>query len=110
LASKDSNGLSDPYVVLSIDDKKRKSKIQFKTLNPEWNEHFKIPFDGTDDCTELHVVCFDHDDIGGDDYMGEFTLYLSSLASVIEPRWFPLKAITQEIAYGEIMLSFQLEN
>jgi len=43
LAAKDANGLSDPYVrVTLLPDKKRKleTKIKRRTLNPRWNETF----------------------------------------------------------------------
>ena len=43
LAAKDANGLSDPYVrVTLLPDKKRKleTKIKRRTLNPRWNEVF----------------------------------------------------------------------
>lgn len=36
----DANGLSDPYVKLTLCGKTHKSKIQYKTLNPTWNEEF----------------------------------------------------------------------
>ena len=43
LAAKDSNGLSDPYVrVTLLPDKKHRleTKIKRRTLNPRWNETF----------------------------------------------------------------------
>ena len=43
LAAKDTNGLSDPYVrVTLLPDKKRRleTKIKRRTLNPRWNETF----------------------------------------------------------------------
>lgn len=38
LPAADSNGLSDPYVRMTLDEKKKKSSIQRKTLSPTWNE------------------------------------------------------------------------
>ena len=43
LAARDMNGLSDPYVkVTLLPDKKHRleTRIKRKTLNPRWNEHF----------------------------------------------------------------------
>ena len=43
LAAKDTNGLSDPYVrVTLLPDKKHRldTKIKRRTLNPRWNETF----------------------------------------------------------------------
>ena len=45
LAACDRNGLSDPYVVISIIPDKKSSlqtMIKKKTLNPEWNEVFQF--------------------------------------------------------------------
>lgn len=38
LPAADGNGLSDPYVRMVLDDKKRHTTIQRRTLNPKWNE------------------------------------------------------------------------
>jgi len=38
-------GQSDPYVKLKLTDDKvpsKKTTVKFKTLNPEWNEDFKL--------------------------------------------------------------------
>lgn len=40
LESKDSNGLSDPYAIIECGKEKFRTKIIYKTLNPEWNESF----------------------------------------------------------------------
>ena len=43
MAAKDKNGLSDPYVrVTLLPDKKQRmdTKIKRRTLNPRWNETF----------------------------------------------------------------------
>ena len=40
LVSKDFNGFSDPYVIISIKEQIFKSKIIKKTLNPQWEEEF----------------------------------------------------------------------
>ena len=41
LKSADRNGLSDPYVKLSLGKHKSKSKTIKKTLNPRWDEDFE---------------------------------------------------------------------
>jgi Ca2+-dependent lipid-binding protein len=42
LPALDSNGMSDPYVTLSIGKVKQKTKVKEKTLNPNWTEVFKF--------------------------------------------------------------------
>jgi Ca2+-dependent lipid-binding protein len=43
----DYNGKSDPFVILSFNNKKggvtqKKTKVIKKTLDPEWNEEFEL--------------------------------------------------------------------
>lgn len=38
LPAADGNGLSDPYVRMMLDEKKKKSTVQRRTLSPTWNE------------------------------------------------------------------------
>ena len=41
LPAADGNGKSDPYVRFELDDHKRTSTTQQKTLNAAWNEKFE---------------------------------------------------------------------
>nr|KYP62815.1 Protein kinase C alpha type [Cajanus cajan] len=60
LASVDSSGFSDPYVVFSCNGKTRTSSIKFQKSNPVWNEIFE--FDAMDDPPSvLDVVVYDFD-------------------------------------------------
>ena len=38
LPAADGNGLSDPYVRLTLDERKQKTSVQRRTLTPTWNE------------------------------------------------------------------------
>lgn len=45
LLKKDLLGASDPYVKLSLSGERlstKKTSVKMKTLNPEWNENFKL--------------------------------------------------------------------
>jgi len=79
LASKDSNGLSDPYVVVKIGDQQNKTKIIYKTLNPSWRETLVFTVTELDELTPVTFICMDWDLTGKDDYMGEFTVLLKDL-------------------------------
>merc|ERR1739836_264278 len=81
LAAKDANGLSDPYVrVTLLPDKKHRleTKIKRRTLNPRWNETFY--FEGFPinklQSRVLHLHCYDYDRFSRDDSIGEIHLPL----------------------------------
>jgi len=92
LAAKDSNGKSDPYVIVELvtaENKngewvniktfqKVKSSVIHKTLDPTWSfqayllnaEQLWSKFNG------VKISCFDEDLVGADDFMGEGYLWL----------------------------------
>lgn len=69
-------GSSDPFVTLSVHGQKAKSKVQKKTLAPQWNETFDLNVDDTS--AVLHVQVYDYDLIGSNDFMGEACIPLRS--------------------------------
>jgi len=72
LASKDSNGFSDPYVKFDLGGKQYKTKIIWKNLDPSWEETFEIQ-DKSLSLNNLSCIftVMDKDVVGSDDYMGE---------------------------------------
>ena len=79
LLSADRNGLSDPYAILRLNGKKKKSKKVMKTLNPDWHQEFE--FSGpVDTLRSLKVELWDYDQLSfsGDDTLGGFKLDLSA--------------------------------
>ncbi|XP_020548862.1 synaptotagmin-3 [Sesamum indicum] len=65
-------GLSDPYVKLSLSGEKlpaKKTTIKKKTLNPEWNEEFKLSVKDPQS-QMLHINVFDWDKVGSHDRLG----------------------------------------
>jgi len=71
LESKDSNGLSDPYVILKIGTTKCRTKVVPETLNPEFNETFVL---SVNQFEPIRVEVWDHDQLSQDDFEGGFTL------------------------------------
>ena len=81
LLSADDNGFSDPYCDLYVLCPSResckhmwRSTTKFKTLNPKWDETQRVPL--VTDGALLHLVCFDWDKVGTDDFLGESLLDL----------------------------------
>jgi hypothetical protein len=82
LVAADRGGTSDPYVRLHIGNAigiAKKTKVQTKTLNPEWNQTFSFQLAGEKRREILTVECFDYDMVGKDDSLGKFQIELDSL-------------------------------
>ena len=62
IAAMDSNGLSDPYAVLSCAGMTKKSTCVPKTLSPTWNETFRFQCSRTSG--ELTIDLYDRDIVG----------------------------------------------
>jgi len=117
LASKDSNGLSDPYVKFTVGDEKKgkqfKTKIIWKTLDPSWDETFEWKNDGSVNVSNLHVsfFVFDKDVVGSDDYMGECAVDCSSpwVGVIMEKTAFELHNTSKPTSKisGSIFLSIE---
>ena len=101
LASKDSNGFSDPYVVAHLLDKdgkqikssKTKSKVIKKTLNPQWDSEF-LRLKASDQVSALELVVWDEDKIGKDEFMGQLVIPVADLLIDSEEKWVPLEQRT----------------
>jgi len=78
LASKDSNGKSDPYLIILYGTQQFKTKCIKKTLNPVWTDQtFVIAADPSHQ--KILVECWDYDVVGTHDFMGEFYVDVSSI-------------------------------
>jgi len=78
LAPKDSNGKSDPYLIILYGTQQFKTKCIKKTLNPVWTDQtFVIAADPN--VAQILVECWDYDVVGTHDFMGEFYVPLTSI-------------------------------
>jgi len=78
LAPKDSNGKSDPYLVILYGTQRFKTKCIKKTLNPVWTDQdFVIEADP--DISQILVECWDYDKVGKHDFMGQFYINVSQI-------------------------------
>ncbi|ORX59569.1 hypothetical protein DM01DRAFT_1282559 [Hesseltinella vesiculosa] len=76
LVAKDSNGLSDPYVVLEINDKQvARTRTVYETLNPRWDQTFDLWLDNK--TIDVSVIVFDEDLLTAHDECGAAFFRLS---------------------------------
>ncbi|TKA70171.1 hypothetical protein B0A55_05825, partial [Friedmanniomyces simplex] len=120
LAPKDKSGTSDPYLVITMGDKKEATSVVSKTLHPEWNQTFDFPVSSAESAL-LEAVCWDKDRFKKD-YMGEFDVMIEELfgtgSTSPEPRWFKLEGRRSgkrlkkkdDNVSGEVLLRFKLYN
>ncbi|KAL6055999.1 BAI1-associated protein 3 [Balamuthia mandrillaris] len=109
LRAADSNGLSDPFVVLSLPGQTHKTKVVKKSLNPEFNVSFTFPLKEPHHDYKnqtLHVEVRDKDFIGSD-ALGQVDIPLISLpidAAQEDEKWYTLNKTDT----GEILLGLKL--
>ena len=125
LASKDSNGFSDPYVVCSFKNirdaksKPEKKKTDFikKTLNPNWNDQelaFSFNSERTFGDLELEITVWDKDTLSSDDFMGRLEPIkmfdiIQNPIPFAERQWFTLlqDVKMKHKVSGEICISYK---
>ncbi|CAF1432139.1 unnamed protein product, partial [Rotaria sordida] len=118
------------------------TKVQPKTINPEWNEHFEFEIENLQE-QQLHIRIFDsdRDQVPGfttvvqqkrgfsrkllrirnyittgeieDDFLGQVSLDIKSLATCDREQWFPLTGLNQNRlsnsrSRGEILLGLKV--
>lgn len=89
LKAMDWNGLSDPYVTIVFNGQQFRSVFTFidlnhyfktikrGTLNPEWNEIFGVWLPPRCETSTLSFICFDHDYILRDGFLGNLDINLA---------------------------------
>jgi hypothetical protein len=101
----DSNGLSDPYVVLVDEFGKRltKTRVIHKDLNPRWDESVDLSVSGA---INIVAMIWDSDTFGDDDYVGRTSLKL-------DPSHFsdylPKECILDLDTQGQLLLRISME-
>lgn len=95
LFAADLRGTSDPYVRIHYGNLKRRTKVVYKTLNPQWHQTFEFPDDGSP--LELHVK--DHNAVLPTSSIGNCVVEYKRLPpNQMSDKWIPL----QNVKNGEI--------
>jgi Ca2+-dependent lipid-binding protein len=108
LVACDINGKSDPYALVRFDGqpkpfskkdgekklkgkdkskktKKHQTKVQKKTLSPQWNESFDLVIQTIPQAADIiTVVIFDYDSVGEHDFMGSAHIEMNGLQQGVE--------------------------
>jgi hypothetical protein len=108
LVSMDSNGLSDPYVIIRMGKTKKKAATRFKTLNPKWTKFNTFTFHmpphvlhmSTVDKKDLMTIeaqIRDYDSVLVSEFMGLVKIDTSSSAfpiGTVTEGWYSLNELT----------------
>jgi len=113
LPSADSEGSSDPYCIVRIGKHSAKTKTIKETVYPIWYEALAISCElpqGLVNAADIHVMVYDWDKVGSDDFLGRFSVPISQITDQMpeNPKWYPIFAKDPTLPEGEILASFQL--
>ncbi|KAK1565162.1 hypothetical protein Q3G72_020185 [Acer saccharum] len=95
LVAADLRGTSDPYVRVQYGDLKKRTKVVYKTLNPQWSQTLEFPDNGSP--LELHVK--DHNALLPTSNIGDCVVEYQRLPpNQMSDKWIPLQGVKR----GEI--------
>ncbi|KAJ6677509.1 hypothetical protein OIU74_024078 [Salix koriyanagi] len=95
LIAADIIGTSDPYVRVQYGGLKKRTKVMYRTLNPQWNQTLEFPDDGSP--LELHVK--DHNALLPTSNIGDCVVEYQGLPpNQMYEKWIPLQGVKR----GEI--------
>jgi len=111
LAIKDKTGYSDPYCIVNLVNQKRKTNTLMQTLFPRWNQLLTFGVPDSLEGQSLFLICMDFDQVGSDDFMGEFNVDLSKLTleNPFMEGWYKLepRAEKDDEVSGDIHLQIE---
>ncbi|PKA54117.1 Synaptotagmin-4 [Apostasia shenzhenica] len=90
LVAADLRGTSDPYVRVQYGNTKKRTKVIYKTLNPQWNQTLEFPDTGSR--LVLHVK--DHNALLPESSIGDCVVEYEGLPSnQTADKWIPLQGV-----------------
>ncbi|KAK3225323.1 hypothetical protein Dsin_005185 [Dipteronia sinensis] len=95
LVAADLRGTSDPYVRVQYGNLKKRTKVVYRTLNPQWSQTLEFPDNGS--LLELHVK--DHNALLPTSNIGDCVVEYQRLPpNQMSDKWIPLQGVKR----GEI--------
>ena len=117
LAQKDKNYRRDPFLILSLNGRKRTTDVIQKSENPTWNQTFEFELCNDEIASTLEVTCWVKDRFKKE-YLGEAGFFLLDIFANAkymlsdnsnEPTWYTLTSSRPKSKVsGEIQLKFGL--
>lgn len=108
----DSNGTSDPYVIVIAGNKKMKTKIIYNTLNPVWTvgDPEIFTFTLSKKVKQILFECYDWDKYTADDRQGQVKISVEDLLDYKEhDAWHKLEPMKQDdFVAGDLHLKIKL--
>ncbi|KAA6385012.1 MAG: hypothetical protein EZS28_019461, partial [Streblomastix strix] len=111
----DSNGKSDPFIVVKFAGQEKKTKKVKDTLNAEYNEKFEFLFDPeTTEEREIQLELWDYDTIGDDDQIGQYQLPFLEYADKKQKKTVNFKGVQklygQEVGVLDLEVLYDVNN
>ncbi|XP_015882982.2 synaptotagmin-4 [Ziziphus jujuba] len=95
LVAADLRGTSDPYVRVHYGNLKKRTKVMYRTLNPQWNQTLEFPDDGS----QLILYVKDHNALLPTSNIGDCVVEYQRLPpNERSDKWIPLQGVKR----GEI--------
>eukprot|EP00027_Filamoeba_sp_ATCC50430_P012373 CAMPEP_0168566368 /NCGR_PEP_ID=MMETSP0413-20121227/14383_1 /TAXON_ID=136452 /ORGANISM="Filamoeba nolandi, Strain NC-AS-23-1" /LENGTH=1321 /DNA_ID=CAMNT_0008598385 /DNA_START=51 /DNA_END=4013 /DNA_ORIENTATION=- len=113
LPSGDDNAASDPYCTIRMGKWSGKTKVIKSSCFPLWYETITFEVELPHNlaiASDVNIMTWDWDQIGGDDFLGRFSVKAQSLTAAFPelPTWYPIYQVDPSMPEGEILASFQL--
>jgi len=106
LKAMDSNGLSDPYIIVRVGKTEFVTKIKYRTLNPVWNETFELQLPAKE-YVDVRLTVMDNDLVGADDLIGEAMAECDDTKKLL---WLPLENSEFPEGCGDVLIEVWRRN
>lgn len=104
----DEGNTSDPYLIITCGQMKKRSKVIQQTLTPQWHEDFDFFFAAKTTVPAMEIEMWDRDPSSRDDFMGKATLAIGALTD-LRPRQEWVKMRNGNVGAGKVQIYMSME-